>query len=190
MVGSRFSFDVIKYKTSELESEFYLDNQPPKKELWMSNEFLEKYIFPQPIAIGYFNYSPSKYTNAYAFKAYKEFLNFDLFTFIYNNDDGCRIVYGATTLKDTLQILSTGVIGFVGDDGAGWIGEKKGKWVTPFIFNAIEISNYDDDFVATTNNSQIDTIWSTIHINSKGIFKETVTKEVHYRDGRKIQSLN
>lgn len=186
IVESRFDIDYIKSKTKPLSSILYIDNLPNNKQSFIPSDFLSQYIFPHSISIGGFKYSMSEYTDAYAFKEYKEFENFDLFTFTFDHQENVRVLYGVTTKKDRLEVINTGLIGFDGEEYNGWLGEKSGMWLNDSIFKAIEISDYDDDFVEANNNSQIDTIWSLIHLNSQGYFSETITQKVKYLEGRKI----
>ena len=55
------------------------------------------------------------------------------------------------------------------------------------ILDLLEVSDYDDDLDETTNNSEIDSIWTRLRISESGKFSETVLKKVHYLGNEKIE---
>lgn len=181
-------FKDIKLRTSKLLSQTFVDNKLNNEDRFISKGFLSKYILRRKLSIGSYDCKVSIYSDAYAFKGYKEFKNFDMFTFIYDNESGTRVLYGVTTSKQKIEIISIGVLAFSGEDN-GWIGDKYGRWKNDSILEVMEIVNYDDDFVEANNNSQVDTIWSIIKLNFKGVLSEEVTRKVKYLEGRKIGEL-
>ncbi|QVY66021.1 hypothetical protein [Polaribacter sp. Q13] len=179
-------FEFIERKTSKAKKDVEVYSQFCSKKNRMDKEFISKYLSSQKIAIGDSELLDLNNYDGFCFKEYKEFPAFNLFTFTYENGTCCKTLYGVTTKKGSLEIINLGELAFTGDKD-GWLGDKYGKWISEDIMDMITISYYDDDFVETNNNSRVDTTWSIIRIDKKGLFKENAYKRVKYLEGRKIE---
>lgn len=181
----KFNIDYIKSKTSSLSIDISVEYEPDNKQDIIPKEFVFKYLTPHKINIGYPDHLPPDYPEAYAFKEFKEFPEFLLFTFTYDDESCCTTLYAVTTKKDTLEVVNIGVIGYTGGDG-GWVGEKYGKWLNDTILKTIVVSDYDDDLVEN-NNSEIDTTWTVIKLDKNGYFEENEIDSVKYIGNRRIE---
>lgn len=183
-IESIFNSDYIKSKTSKLSSVISVDFESKNKQNFIPNEFVSQILTPHKIDIGYPENLHPDYPKAYSFKEFKEFSDFDLFTFTHDDESCCRTLYAATTKKDTLEIISIGVIGYTGGDG-GWTGEQFGTWINDSILKTTIVSDYDEDLI-DNNNSEIDSIWTVIKLNQYGYLQEIRIDSVKYIGDKKI----
>jgi hypothetical protein len=182
-----FNFDYIKSKTKELSKEISISyNLSNKNENFIPKDFLEKFISPKKVQIGFPESLPADYPESYSFRESKEHQDFNIFTFSYDDESCCTTLYAATTKKDTLDIINIGVIAYSGGD-AGWVGEKYGEWTNDFLISNIEPSEYDEPAPEEPMETEIDTIWSEIKILKDGTMKYSETRNVKYLGKKKIE---
>lgn len=151
----------------------------------ISKSFLSKYITPHNIDFGFPDNLPSDYPESYCFQEFKEYPNFNLFTFTYDDESCCKTLYAATTRKDRIEIISIGVIGYEGGDG-GWSGKKYGEWYSDYGLSSTEISNYKDP-LEDSNEIETDTIWSEVQLNNQGILNYIEHHKVKYIGNKQIE---
>lgn len=181
-----FSIDYIKFQTSELPKKINVSyNTSSGNKNSIPKVFLSKYIEPHKIDIGFPEYLPADYPESYSFKSFKEYPNFNLFTFTYDDESCCTTLYAATTKKDTIDIISIGVIGYKGGDG-GWLGEKYGEWYGDYGLSNIEVSNYEDP-LEEDKGIEVDTIWSEIKLSDKGVLNYIEHHKVKYLGDKQIE---
>ncbi|NIJ44887.1 hypothetical protein FHR24_001326 [Wenyingzhuangia heitensis] len=183
---SKFDFNYIKLKTKKLRKQVSVNEKPCNENTKITKEFIATYLSSQKTVIGDYEYlNPTNY-DGFCLKQHKEFKNYNLFTFTYDNGTCCRTLYVATVQKKSLEIINIGVLAFSGSEN-GWLGDKYGKWIGENVLDMVTVSYYDDDFVEDNNNSRVDTTWSVININQQGILKENNYKRVRYLEGRKME---
>jgi hypothetical protein len=181
-----FDIDYIKSKTSNLSKQIDIEKIDVKKLEKIPGEFITKYITPHKIDIGYPEYLHKDYPEAYAFNEFKEYESFYLYTFTYDDESCCRTLYAVTAEKDSLKTINISVIGYDGGDG-GWFGKKYGKWVDDFGIENTDVSNYEEESAEQNNETEIDTIWSKIQLNKKGIFKYIENSKVKYIGNKQVE---
>jgi len=184
---TEFNIDFIKSKTTEVSNEISVSyNHSSQNKKTIPNEFLKKYIRTHKIDIGFPEYLPADYPESYSLKEFKEYEQFDLFTFTYDDESCCTTLYAVTTKKDTIDIINIGVIGYTGGDG-GWIGEKYGKWTNEYLISNIEASEYEEPAPKEPVEKEIDTVWSEIKILKNGIMEYSEIKKVKYLGNKKVE---
>jgi len=186
-VQEEFNFEYIKSRTTELSKEISVSyNISNKNKNFIPKDFLIKYISPKKVDIGFPESLPADYPESYSFRASKEYEDFNLFTFSYDDESCCTTLYAATTKKDTLDIINIGVIAYSGGD-AGWVGEKYGKWINDYSISNVEPSEYDEPAPEEPTETEIDTIWSEIQISKKGILKYIEHHKVKYIGNKQVE---
>lgn len=186
-VQEEFNFEYIKSRTSELSKEISVSyNISNKNKNFIPKDFLIKYISPKKVDIGFPESLPADYPESYSFRASKEYKDFNLFTFSYDDESCCTTLYAATIKKDTLDIINIGVIAYSGGD-AGWVGEKYGEWINDYSISNIEPSEYDEPAPEEPIETEIDTIWSEIQISKKGILKYIEHHKVKYIGNKQVE---
>ncbi len=186
-IKEEFNFEYIKSKTTDLDKEISVSyNNSNKNKKFIPKDFLINFISPKKIDIGFPESLPSDYPESYSFQASKEYLDFNLFTFSYDDESCCTTLYAATSKKDTLEIINIGVIAYSGGDG-GWVGEKYGEWINNYSISSTEVSEYDEPDSEEPTEIETDTIWSEIQISKKGIFKYIEHRKVKYVGNKRIQ---
>ena len=184
---AEFNIEYVKSKTNKLSDEIrVLYNPNSKIKKIIPKEFLTKFIKSHKIDIGYPKYLPDDYPQSYSFKEFKEYPEFNLFTFTYNDESCCTTLYAVTTKKDSLDIINIGVIGYTGGDG-GWVGEKYGKWTNEYLISNIEPSEYDEPAPNKPVEKEIDTIWSEIKVLKNGTMEYSEIKKVKFLGTKKIE---
>ena len=185
---SKTEFDIgyIKSKTSPLSKTIDIGKIDVENLEKIPGDFITQYITPHKIEIGYPEYLHADYPEAYAFNEFKEYENFYLYTFTYDDESCCRTLYAVTAEKDNLKPISISVIGYEGGDG-GWIGKKYGKWFSDFGIENTDISNYDEESAEQNKETEIDTTWSEIQLNKKGIFKYIEHHKVKYIGNKQVE---
>tara|TARA_R110002049_G_scaffold251627_5_gene426039 strand:- start:13840 stop:14505 length:666 start_codon:yes stop_codon:yes gene_type:complete len=139
-------------------------------------EFIEKYISPNEVKMGFDKYLNTEYPEAFKFYQFKEFNEFYLFTFIYEDETCCRWIYGCTLNKDSFNVINIGVLAYSGADG-NWTGKKYGRWFNESGIELTQVSYYspEDD-----SNSEFDTTWVEIQLEDNGLFNYIEHHSVKY----------
>jgi hypothetical protein len=186
-IQTGFNIEYIKSKTSNLSDKIRVSYNPNNKNKnSIPKEFLTNFIKPHKIDIGYPEYLPDDYPQSYSFKEFKEYPEFDLFTFTHDDESCCTTLYAVTTKKGTLEVINIGVIGYTGGDG-GWVGEKYGDWTNEYLIKSIEPSEYEEPAPEKPIEKEIDTIWSEIKILKSGKMEYSEIKKVKYLGTKKIK---
>jgi hypothetical protein len=183
---TEFDIDYIKSKTSTLSKKIDIERIDVKNLEKIPGEFITKYITPRKIEIGYPEYLHADYPEAYAFNEFKEYENFYLYTFTYDDESCCRTLYAVTAEKDSLKVISISVLGYDGGDG-GWVGKKYGKWFSDYGIENTDVSNYDEESAEQNKETEIDTTWSEIQLSKKGIFKYIEHHKVKYIGNKQVE---
>lgn len=187
--NAEFNFDYVKSKTKKLSREIHVSYNPTKNsKKFIPREFLSKHISNHKIDIGFPDYLSAEYPESYSFEEFKEFKDFDLFTFTHDDESCCTTLYAATTKKDTLDIISISVIGYTGGDG-GWNGAKYGTWIKQNLISNLEYSFSQELFAEPneTPQTEIDTIWSEIKLLTNGKMEYRELKKVKYIDSTRVE---
>lgn len=183
---TEFDIEYIKSKTSALSKQIDIEKINVKNLEKIPGEFITKFITPHKIEVGYPEYLHADYPEAYAFNEFKEYENFYLYTFTYDDESCCRTLYAVTVEKDNLKPISISVIGYEGGDG-GWIGKKYGKWFSDYGIENTDVSNYDEESAEQNKETEIDTTWSEIKLNKKGVFKYIEHSKVKYIGKKQVE---
>jgi len=181
-----FNISYIKSKTATLSEQIDIEKIDIKQLKKIHGEFITKYITPHKIDIGYPDYLHADYPEAYAFNEFKEYENFYLYTFTYDDESCCRTLYAVTAEKNSLKTINISVIGFEGGDG-GWVGKKYGKWYSDYGIGNTDVSNYDEESAEQNKETEIDTTWSEIQLSKKGIFKYIKHHKVKYIGNKQVE---
>lgn len=180
-----YDFEYIKSQSQSLSSKVKVFHRTSRDEKHIPKSFLTKFLSNRKITGGFSKKLPTDYPNSFVFESYKEFSDYNLFTFTYSDEFCCTTLYAATIKKDTLSIINLIAIAYSGGDG-GWEGEQYGEWQNDSILKIVSTSDFDNDLLEETNNSEIDTIWSTIKLNKKGLFTQIKNDSVKYVGSKKI----
>lgn len=148
--------------------------------------FVRKYLDKQKVSVGFPEVLDGSYPRFFWFKGYKSLPVFDVLTLVNTNEYCCQTLYAITLNKEPFSVIDIAVLAYTGGDG-GWVGSKQGRWINDRELDLLEVSDYDDDLDETTNNSEIDSIWTRLRISESGKFSETVLKKVHYLGNEKIE---
>lgn len=183
---TEFDIHYIKSKTSPLSKTIDINKIDVKNLEKIPRDFITKYITPHKIEIGYPEYLHADYPEAYAFNEFKEYENFYLYTFTYDDESCCRTLYAVTAEKDNLKPINISVIGYNGGDG-GWIGKKYGEWFSNYGIRNTDVSNYDEESAEQNKEIEIDTTWSEIQLSKKGIFKYIEHHKVKYIGNKQVK---
>lgn len=182
----KFDIDYIKSKTSTLSETIDREKIDVKNSAKIPGEFITKYITPHKIEIGYPEYLHADYPDAYAFNEFKEYDNFYLYTFTYDDESCCRTLYAVTVEKDNLKPINISVIGYDGGDG-GWIGKKYGNWFNNYGIANTDVSSYEEESAEQNKETEIDTTWSEIQLSEKGIFTYIEHHKVKYIGNKQVE---
>ncbi|MFD0992015.1 hypothetical protein [Tenacibaculum geojense] len=183
---TEFDINYIKTKTKTLSKKIDLEIIDVKNLEKIPGEFITKYITPHKIEIGYPEYLHADYPEAYAFNEFKEYEDFYLYTFTYDDESCCRTLYAVTAEKDSLKTISISVIGYTGGDG-GWGGKKYGKWFSDYGIENTDVSIYDEESAEQNKETEIDTTWSEIQLSKKGVFKYIEHHKVKYIGNKQVE---
>jgi hypothetical protein len=183
---TEFDIEFIKSKTLALSKTIDIEKIDVKNLAKIPGDFITKYITPHKIEIGYPEYLHADYPEAYAFNEFKEYENFYLYTFTYDDESCCRTLYAVTVVKDSLKPINISVIGYEGGDG-GWIGKKYGEWFSDYGIGNTDVSNYDEESAEQNKETEIDTTWSEIQLSKKGVFKYIEHHKVKYIGNKQVE---
>jgi len=176
---TEFNIEYLKSKTTPLSKIIDVNDIDTDQLNKIPNKFIQTFISNSKKAMNDSISLVPDYPGAYSFYQYKEYENFDLFTFTYDDESCCTHLYAGTTSKDSLSLINLSLMGYTGADG-GWGGDMYGNWINEFSIGSTETSNYDNDLMEETNNSEIDTIFSETQLNDKGYFKYIEHHKVKY----------
>jgi len=183
-VLSDFTVDSIRKYSAPLRKEIAVEHAPDGGHYPIPSSFLKQYIE------GHLVSNTNERLNAYypvlyRFHEFKEFSNFYLFSFLYDDESCCTYVYYVTLSKKPLKTIDICLMGYDGGDG-DWYGDKSGEWHGPNRIELIETSN-TDPYLDEGQNMERDTAWYETTLDNSGKFTEIKYKTVKYRGGKKIK---
>ncbi|TMM59313.1 hypothetical protein FEE95_07735 [Maribacter algarum] len=181
-----FDSNYIRSKTSPLSKTIDIEKINVALLEKLPKKFISEHLSPYKIEIGYPEHLTDDYPDEYVFLEFKVFENFNLYTFVHDNETCCRTLYAVTIGKENNNTINIGVIGYEGGDG-GWVGKQYGSWTSEAIIETTTTSDYDEDLIESNNNTEVDTTWSFIKIDQNGYFEKTDSLAVKYIGDKKVE---
>lgn len=165
---------IIKEQTKE--GNFRIDSTSYAADAPMDTTFLQKFIFDvQADSTKEFRFPAYTHNSYYWGERYQED-SLLVFTFIFADEYCCRSIYAISSSVTEFKPLDIQEIAITGGDG-DWGQNDSGEWLSPLQLKILK-TTITREAPEDSSRMAYDSIWTTININSNGIFHSNLDSSV------------